>query len=122
MKRKIVIIDDCTFMQKLAFDIISDAGFTAITATNSVEANAHIFAMPPPTMIIIDVEMPLLSGDKTAKKLKGMELTKGIPVLLLSSKTDDQMQKLCADSGADGYIIKPLNSDKFEKAVSEFCP
>lgn len=119
--RKIVVIDDCSFMLKLAEDVITSAGYKAITAKTSIEANAHIFTSPLPLMIFIDIEMPFLSGDKTAKRFKGNEVVRKIPILLMSAKTDDHMQRLCDESGADGYIIKPLTVDKFRQAVSQHC-
>ncbi len=118
---KIVVVDDCPFMLKIAEDIITGAGFTAFTAKTSIETNAHIFSKPLPKMVLIDVEMPLLSGDKTARRLKGTDVTSGIPILLMSSKPDDLMQELCDQSGADGYIIKPLTPDKFKEAVQKHC-
>lgn len=120
-RNKVLVIDDCVFMLQIADDVITSAGFNAVMATNSIEANSHIFTTPLPLMILIDIEMPMLNGDKTAKHLKSMEFSRNIPLLLMSSKEDEEMQKLCKSSGADGYIIKPLTPEKFEKAVKQYC-
>jgi DNA-binding response OmpR family regulator len=120
-KKRVVVIDDSTFMLQIADHIITKAGFEAITATNYIEANTHIFTAPSPAMILVDVEMPILSGDKTTKLLKEMAVSRNIPILLMSHKSDDQMQDLCRTSGADGYIMKPLTPDNFEKAVRKYC-
>jgi CheY-like chemotaxis protein len=119
--RKIVVIDDCSFMLKLAEDVISSAGYKAVTAKTSIEANAHIFTSPFPLMILLDIEMPFLSGDKTARRLKDNEVIGKIPVVLMSGKTDEQLQSLCDESGADGYIAKPLTVEKFQQAVRQHC-
>jgi len=120
-EKKIVVIDDCSFMLKLAEDVISSAGYKAVTAKTSIEANAHIFTSPLPLLVLLDIEMPLLNGDKTAKRLKNSDVVGKIPVVLMSGKSDHQLQALCDESGADGYIIKPLTAEKFRQAVKHHC-
>lgn len=121
MSGRIVVVDDCSFMLKIAEDVINDLGYTAATARNSIEANSHIFQQPLPFLIIIDVEMPMLSGDKTTHRLKSVELLRQVPVLLMSSKTDQEMQSLCDLSGADGYLVKPLTREKLITAIHRHC-
>jgi CheY-like chemotaxis protein len=82
-------------------------------------ANKIIFSHDKPDLIIIDVMMPMLDGTEKAKLLKGWDFTKGIPVLLISSKTQDELQQLVETSRADGYIQKPFNASAIIGAVSK---
>jgi DNA-binding response OmpR family regulator len=56
----------------------------------------------------MDIMMPMLDGNKKAKILKENEMSRDIPILLLSSKSDEEMRRLTAEAGADGYILKPF--------------
>ena len=44
-----------------------------------------------------------------------------MPVLLMSSKTDQEMQSLCTLSGAVGYLVKPLTREKLITAIQRYC-
>ena len=61
--------------------------------------------------------MPVLDGDKKAKLLKGDDLTRDIPILLLSSKNEEELARLVAESGADGFIRKPFTYREMIEAI-----
>ena len=106
--RRIVVVDDCRLHLAMFKDILEGDGHSVTTVDNGVEANQHIFSQPTPSMVIIDVEMPFLKGDRKVKIMKSQEGSKQIPVFLTSGKSDDELQRLMIESGADGYIKKPL--------------
>lgn len=105
----ILIIDDSELVLAMAKDTLEEAGYTVQTATNGIEANRFIFSRNRPNLIIMDIMMPMLDGNKKAKILKENEMSKDIPILLLSSKSDEEMRRLTAEAGADGYILKPFS-------------
>jgi DNA-binding response OmpR family regulator len=117
-KKKILIIDDSELVLVMAKDALEEAGFEVFTATNGIEANSFIFStMNRPDLIILDIMMPLLDGNKKAKILKEKEFSRDIPIIFISSKTDEELAKLVADAGADGYIRKPFTSQAIVAAV-----
>ncbi|MCM0084024.1 response regulator [Geomonas sp. Red32] len=109
MNKNILIIDDSELVLTMAKDALEEAGYQVATATNGIEANKHIFSKNRPGLIILDIMMPMLSGDTKAKLLKENETCKDIPILLLSSKSDLEMRQLAQETGADGYILKPFS-------------
>jgi DNA-binding response OmpR family regulator len=109
MDKTILIIDDSELVLAMAKDALQEAGFRVETATNGIEANRFIFSKKKPDLIIMDIMMPMLDGNKKAKILKENEMSKDIPILLLSSKSDDEMRKLTEEAGADGYLLKPFS-------------
>ena len=108
MKEKILIIDDSELVLTMAKDALEQAGYQVLTATNGIEANRFIFSREKPALIIMDIMMPMLDGNKKAKLLKENEVSKDIPILLLSSKSEQEMRQLVAEAGADGFILKPF--------------
>jgi DNA-binding response OmpR family regulator len=108
LQYNILIIDDSELVLAMAKDALEEAGYLVQTATNGIEANRYIFSKNRPNLIIMDIMMPMLDGNEKAKILKENEMSRDIPILLLSSKSDAEMQRLTEDAGADGYILKPF--------------
>ena len=123
MKKRILVVDDSEIVLEMARDALEEGGFEVVTALNAREADKHIFCSDKPDVIILDVMLPVLDGDKKAKQLKDNELTRGIPVLLLSSKPEDELSRLVQESGADGFIRKPFAHgqlvEKIEKTLRD---
>ena len=109
MQKNILIIDDSELVLVMAKDALEDAGYQVWTATNGIEANRYIFSKNRPDLIIMDIMMPMLDGNKKAKILKENEMSRDIPILLLSSKSDQELRSLTQEAGADGYILKPFS-------------
>ncbi len=120
MAKRIIVIDDSQLVLAMAGDILKSAGYEVITTDSGIEANQYIYATQPPDLILIDVMMPLLNGDRKVRLLKEREKSKNIPVVLMSSKPEEELQVLAQQSGADGYIRKPFSSQTFLKQVERF--
>jgi DNA-binding response OmpR family regulator len=121
-KQKILIVDDSELVLAMARDAFEEAGYEVFTATNGIEANSFIFSKNKPDLIILDVMLPMLDGNKKAKLLREKEFSRGIPILLLSSKSDDELRRLTMDAGADGYIRKPFTNTGIVASVKEYLP
>jgi DNA-binding response OmpR family regulator len=116
--KKILVIDDSELVLAMASDALKSAGYEVFTATNGIEANSYIFSTTNrPDLIIIDIMMPLLDGNKKAKILKEKDFSKDIPILFISSKSVAELEKLVEESGADGYICKPFTDQGIVNSV-----
>ena len=65
-----------------------------------------------PDLILMDVEMPRMSGIEACRALRENEATKRIPVVLLTMRDEDSTVKMGFDSGCVEYILKPVNEEK----------
>ena len=110
-KQRILIVDDSELVLAMARDALEDAGYEVFSATNGIEANSYIFSPDKPDLIILDVMLPMLDGNKKAKLLREKEFSREIPILLLSSKSEEELRHMVTESGADGFIRKPFTSD-----------
>lgn len=117
MSKHIVVIDDCQVVLAMASDYLAAAGFKVSTADNGVYSNHLIYSSSPPDLILLDVVMPLMSGDKKLKLLKSRDKSRHIPVLLISSKDEDELSALVASHGADGFLSKPFTADQLIQSV-----
>ncbi|HJV65952.1 MAG TPA: response regulator [Geomonas sp.] len=117
MPKHIVVIDDCKVVLAMASDYLEAAGFRVSTADNGVYSNHLIYSKTPPDLILLDVVMPLMSGDKKLKLLKSRDKSRNIPVLLISSKGEEELSELVAACGAEGYLAKPFTASQLVNSV-----
>ncbi|PLX79267.1 MAG: two-component system response regulator [Desulfuromonas sp.] len=119
-KKSVVVIDDCAFHLQLVREILEPAGYEVITAESPIAANTHIFKTPPPSLLLVDVEMPMINGVEKVRLLKKREASRSIPALLMSTKSTQEMAALAADSGADGFLCKPFKKDDLLREVDRY--
>lgn len=120
MQKRIVIIDDDSVILDIASEFLSSAGFRVETSECGLDSNSLIYTNPPPDLILVDVMMPLMSGDKKLKSLKSNRLSRNIPIVLLSAKPEQELKTLAADCGADGYLTKPFSATSLIGMVRSF--
>lgn len=118
--KKILIIDDSELVLAMASDALQNAGYEVFTATNGIEANGFIFStVNKPDLIIMDIMMPLLDGDKKARILKEKDFSKDIPIMFISSKPESELAQMTTAAGADGYICKPFSPQGIVSSVKK---
>ena len=62
---------------------------------------------PRPRLILLDLNMPKMNGNEALKKIKALDQTKDIPVIIFTTSKEDKNIQQCYQDGADEYIIKP---------------
>ncbi len=72
-----------------------------------------------PKLLLLDLKMPKVSGMQVLEKVKEDPDLKSIPVVILTSSQEDPDIAKCYDLGANSYIVKPVDSDKFFHAIKE---
>ena len=120
--KHVLVIDDDPVVLAMAQDFLEEAGYRVSTAKDAIYSNDVIYGCDPPHLILMDVMMPLMSGDKKVRALKRRDRSSGIPVLLISGKEESELQRLAAEVGADGYLTKPFNAAKLLAKVRAHLP
>jgi DNA-binding response OmpR family regulator len=119
-KKVVLVVDDSEIVLEMAREALEEGGFKVLTALDAIDADTHIFGVTKPDLLILDVRLSGLEGDKKARMLKENKVTKGIPVVLLSSKTESDLRFLVKQSKADGYIRKPFGHLQLVEQVKHF--
>lgn len=71
-----------------------------------------------PKIILLDLKMPKVNGIEVLQKIRADERTKTIPVVMLTSSKEDPDIKKCYELGVNSYVVKPVEFDEFQKAIS----
>lgn len=111
----ILIIDDEKEIRELLVEFLIER-FEIIEAENGKEA-IELMRLRLPVLIICDVIMPEMNGVEFVTIMKSQELTKYIPIILLSSKSGVENQIEGLEIGADGYIGKPFHPRYIEATI-----
>ena len=72
-----------------------------------------------PKVIFLDLKLPKVDGIEVLRKIKADERTKDIPVVILTSSTEDRDLKAAYALGANSYVIKPIKFNDFAKVVAD---
>ncbi len=106
--KKILIVDDSSTVRQELRDGITSAGFIVVEAGNGVEGWDRARENPDVSMVLLDVNMPVLGGLDLLDRLKADPKTANVPVLMLTTEAEPSLVARAKKSGASGWLIKPV--------------
>ena len=117
MNKKVFIFDDNIEILELCTEILQDIGCEVKTSptTNRVEQQVADYM---PDLIFKDNWLPDRSGIEATKLLKANDRLKNIPVIYFSANSN--ISELANQAGADDFLAKPFDIDKFEETVKKY--
>ena len=106
-KPKVLMVDDDWVSRKLISYSLEVGGYEVHTLENSLDT-VQVARDLNPSLILLDLMMPMKSGYTTLLELKAEDDLKTIPVIIMSAKSQDDEIQSCLDSGAADYLVKPV--------------
>jgi CheY-like chemotaxis protein len=116
---KILVIDDDEKVLAIAKRNLESAGYQVLTS-NSALKMPQIVQREKPDLVLLDVEMPALSGEHVLDLATLFDFLRATPIVIHSSKSEEDLQSLVARSQAKGYIRKTANAITFVTQVQKF--
>jgi twitching motility two-component system response regulator PilH len=105
--KNILVVDDSPTDRQYLSDILTKNGFKVATADSAEDALAKV-KQARPDLVLMDVVMPGQSGFQATRTLARDESTKGIPVIICSTKGQETDKNWGMKQGARDYIVKPI--------------
>jgi len=116
---KILVVDDDDTILLVFRTHLSKAGHTMETAIDGMEALKKVTSFKP-ELILLDINMPRMSGFEVAKRLKENPETKNIPIFIMTSLKQEINIKKAYELGIEEYITKPTNVEHLKLRINKF--
>jgi two-component system chemotaxis response regulator CheY len=117
---KVIVADDSMLTRKIVIKYLEPMGYSAIQAANGGEVIKILNSEEPlPGLILMDWNMPVLDGYQVLLMLAKDERYKTIPVIMLTSESDDANRVQALEAGASGYITKPFTAEDLVQTINE---
>ncbi|MEC3875125.1 response regulator transcription factor [Chryseobacterium salviniae] len=113
--KKIMVCDDDQGILDVLQMLLESEGFTVFTEINSTNLIKQI-QIDKPDLILLDLWMPLLSGDQVLKAIRSTQEIKDLPVIVLSASVDGD--DIAADAGANDFVAKPFDLDNIVAKIN----
>jgi len=124
----ILLVEDNNDDELLTLDALRTGGLTnpVFVVRDGQEALDYLFAHGPfagrephegPSLVLLDLKLPKVSGMEVLRRIKTDERTRRLPVVVLTTSSEQEDIHNCYGNGANSYVRKPVEFDKFLEAV-----
>jgi DNA-binding response OmpR family regulator len=103
--KRVLFVEDDAFIRDIASVKLSDNGFEVIVAENGEEARAKL-QEELPDIVLLDLDLPDISGLELLKEMKNDAMQKAIPVIIFSNSDEPNIQQQSIDVGAVDFFVK----------------
>jgi len=119
-KTRVLVIDDDLNVVEVLCLMLRTKGFDVLRAYRGIEG-FNVARRELPDVILLDIMMPDIDGYEVYRRLRLDQETRGIPVIFVSARSQDEDVQKGLSSGAQGYIVKPFRAavlvDKIKEVV-----
>jgi CheY-like chemotaxis protein len=106
--KTILCADDSVTALTMHQMILKSNGYRVVTAQDGFEAVTKASAEHP-DLILMDVVMPRMTGFEAVKQIRTAEATKGIPVIMVTTRAEPKVIETCFQAGCNDYVNKPVD-------------
>jgi CheY-like chemotaxis protein len=93
-----------------------------LVAKDGAEALEYLLSdRPKPKVIFLDLKLPKIDGIEVLRRARADERARGVPVVVLTSSQEERDVAECYKLGVNSYVVKPVEFDKFYKAVGDLA-
>lgn len=108
LKKKILLVDDSQTVLLMEKMILSKGPYAVVTANDGEEA-VRKAAAEKPDLILLDVIMPKMNGFEACRALRAQEATSDTPIIMVTTRGEENNVESGYESGCSDYITKPIN-------------
>jgi two-component system cell cycle response regulator DivK len=114
--KKVLVVEDNELNLKLFCDLLRAHDYETEPVRDGREAVARAHAFLP-DLVIMDIQLPHVSGLELIEQFKGDEALKAIPIMAVTAYAAKGDEERIRDAGAEGYVSKPISLGRFIEAV-----
>ncbi len=114
----VMVVDDSLTVRKIAGRLLAREGYQVITAKDGIEALEHLLDVIPDVMLV-DIEMPRMDGFDLTRNIRADVRLKGIPIIMITSRTADKHRSYAFEIGVNHYLGKPYQEEELLRLVAD---
>jgi two-component system chemotaxis response regulator CheY len=120
VKKKVLTVDDSRTMRDMVTFTLKGAGYDVLEAADGQQA-LTVIAANKVDLVITDLNMPVMDGLTLIKRLRAAPAHRTLPILMLTTESDEKKKAEGRTAGATGWIVKPFNPEKLISVVQKVC-
>ena len=121
MGRRVLVVEDTADNRQIIRDLLGAAGYELLEATDGAEGLASATANKP-DLILMDIQLPVLDGYETTRRIKADPALRHIPVIAVTSYALSGDEQKTRAAGCDAYIAKPFSPRHLLATVKSLLP
>lgn len=114
----VLVVDDALSVRNTLVQLVQDAGFRAEAARDGVDAIDTLKVFRP-DVVLTDLEMPNMNGIELTTHIRARDDLKGLPVIMITSRSQEKHRRLATEAGVDTYITKPYNDGELLEHIRQ---
>ena len=121
MSKRVLIVEDNDLNMKLFHDLLEAHGYDTLQTKDGMEA-LKLARQHHPDLILMDIQLPEVSGLEVTKWIKEDDDLKAIPIIAVTAFAMKGDEEKIRDGGCEAYIAKPISVASFMRTVERFLP
>jgi DNA-binding response OmpR family regulator len=114
---RVLVVEDERDIADLIKHTLERGGDTDVEIASSGDTALKMAAENPPDLVLLDLNLPALSGLEVCRLLRSRQATKTVPIIMLTARTSEHDRVVGLDLGADDYITKPFSTRELAARV-----
>jgi two-component system, chemotaxis family, chemotaxis protein CheY len=116
--KTILTVDDSASLRQMINLALSTAGYKVIEAVDGADGYQKATTTPI-NAVITDLNMPVMNGLEFIRKFRAHPASKGVPIILLTTESDEGLKQQAKEAGAIGWIVKPFKQDQLLAVIKK---
>jgi two-component system chemotaxis response regulator CheY len=118
MSKTILTIDDSASIRQMVSMTLQSAGLDVVEAINGADGYTKATSQTVHA-VITDLNMPVMNGIDFIRKYREHPSSKGVPIILLTTESDEDLKRQAKEAGATGWIVKPFKQDQLLAVIKK---
>ena len=108
----VLIVDDSLSMRRVLAQLVTDAGYRALTARDGMDAILTLTQQGPVDVMLVDMEMPQMNGLELTAHLRAQPQTCTLPIAMITSRSTERHRREAFTAGVNRYFVKPYHDEE----------
>src|SRR6266403_1310790 len=117
----IMVVDDSLTVRKITSRLLEREGYRVLTAKDGIDA-LELIKDTLPAVMLVDIEMPRMAGFELTRTVRGDQRTRGIPIIVISSRTAEKHRDQATQLGVNAFLGKPYQESELLEQVMKYLP